>query len=153
MAQSAPHAQRSGRRRMARWRTWLNEDGWRRGGLLQSFGLVPMSVDPHHLAVQRAMRAVPREQFLPVPERRHAHHDTALPIACGQAISQPSLVAYMTEQLALTPASRVLEIGTGSGFQAAVLAELVCEVFTVERIAELAREAETRLGSLGYRNI
>lgn len=103
--------------------------------------------------VAAAMRAVPREHFLPESERRHAHRNTALPIACGQTISQPSLVACMTEQLALTPASRVLEIGTGSGYQTAILAELAGSVFTVERIAELGRDAAARLAALGYRNI
>ncbi len=99
------------------------------------------------------MRAVPREQFVPVGERARAHDDIALPIACGQTISQPSLVAYMTEQLALAAASRVLEIGTGSGYQTAILAEIAAAVFTVERVAQLMLEAQTRLELLGYRNI
>ena len=112
-----------------------------------------MSTDANRLAVERAMRAVPRERFLPAAERPLAHRDTALPIACGQTISQPSLVAYMTEQLELTATSRVLEIGTGSGYQAAILAEVAGEVFTVERIDQLAREAQARLNELGYDNI
>ena len=112
-----------------------------------------MSRDVHRLAAERALRAVPRERFLPASERALAHKDTALPIACGQTISQPSLVAYMTGWLALSASSRVLEVGTGSGYQAAVLAGLAGEVFTVERIEQLTREAQVRLAELGYRNI
>jgi protein-L-isoaspartate(D-aspartate) O-methyltransferase len=99
------------------------------------------------------MRAVPRRFFLPAEQRRHAHHDEPLPIGLDQTISQPSLVAYMTGQLALDAHSRVLEIGTGSGFQTAILAEIAAEVFTIERLAELAASAEKRLGELHYRNI
>jgi protein-L-isoaspartate(D-aspartate) O-methyltransferase len=104
-------------------------------------------------AGERARRAVRRELFLPPELRRRAGEDCALPIACGQTISQPSLVADMTDRLALTPRSRVLEIGTGSGYQTAILAEIAAGVFTVERIAELARDAQARLDALGYRNI
>jgi protein-L-isoaspartate(D-aspartate) O-methyltransferase len=82
-----------------------------------------------------------------------AYADRALPIMCGQTISQPAVVAYMTEQLRLTAASRVLEIGTGSGYQAAVLAEIAREVYSVERIPELARTATDRLARLGYDNV
>jgi len=99
------------------------------------------------------MRAVPRERFLPAAERGHAHWDTALPIACGQTISQPSLVAYMTERLVLAADSRVLEIGTGSGYQTAILAELAAAVYSIERIEQLASEARVRLAGLGYGNI
>jgi len=112
-----------------------------------------MSSDEHRLAVERAMRAVPRERFLPAAERGHAHWDTALPIACGQTISQPSLVAYMTERLVLAADSRVLEIGTGSGYQTAILAELAAAVYSIERIEQLASEARVRLAGLGYGNI
>jgi protein-L-isoaspartate(D-aspartate) O-methyltransferase len=103
--------------------------------------------------IERAMSAVKREFFVPDAQRRHAAEDAALPIGCEQTISQPSLVAHMTENLALTPHSRVLEIGTGSGYQTAILAELASEVFTIERIPELADEAHARLAKLGYRNI
>lgn len=103
--------------------------------------------------VRRAMDAVPRVRFLPVNQQAMADADTALAIDCGQTISQPSLVAYMTEQLSLNRASRVLEIGTGSGYQTAILAELAAEVFTIERIEPLAQAARARLGRLGYRNI
>src|SRR5437870_1987140 len=121
--------------------------------ILAILGPRTMSRETPHEAVQRAMHAVRRAEFLPAAERSQATCDTPLPIACGQTISQPSLVAYMTEQLVLTPHSRVLEIGTGSGFQTAILAELAAGVFTVERIPALARDAETRLRALGYRNI
>ena len=123
-------------------------------GFCNAAAFATMSRDANlRAAVQRAMRAVPRPHFVPEDERAHAHHDTPLPIACGQTISQPSLVAFMTENLALTPASRVLEVGTGSGYQTAILAELAANVFTVERIEQLVREAQTRLTALGYRNI
>jgi protein-L-isoaspartate(D-aspartate) O-methyltransferase len=104
-------------------------------------------------AVLRAMHAVAREEFVPGALRSAAYDDRALPIPCGQTISQPAVVAYMTEKLRLTPDDRVLEIGTGSGYQAAVLAEIVREVFTVERIAELAQAAAARLARLGYANV
>ena len=103
--------------------------------------------------VARAMRAVPREQFLPPDLAPQAHTDRALPIGHDQTISQPSLVAFMTAQLALTPFSRVLEIGTGSGYQTAILAELAGEVFSIERIPELSLAAQQRLAMLGYKNI
>lgn len=103
--------------------------------------------------IDRAVRAVRREFFLPADERARGGHDEALPIGHGQTISQPSLVAYMTERLAPTERSRVLEIGTGSGYQTAILAELAERVYTIERLAELATAARARLDSLGYRNI
>ena len=99
------------------------------------------------------MGEVRREFFVPAAQRRHAKEDAALPIGCDQTISQPSLVAHMTEQLELTPHGRVLEIGTGSGFQTAILAELASEVFTIERLRELTDLAQARLRLLGYRNI
>jgi protein-L-isoaspartate(D-aspartate) O-methyltransferase len=103
--------------------------------------------------VERAMRAVRRELFVPSAVRSHAKEDMALPIGSDQTISQPSLVARMTEELDLTSHSRVLEIGTGSGYQTAILAELSDEVFTIERLQELANAAQARLKLLGYRNI
>ena len=103
--------------------------------------------------VERAMREVRRELFVPASQRSHAEEDTALPIGWEQTISQPSLVARMTEQLELTARSRVLEIGTGSGYQTAILAEIAGEVFTIERLAGLAGAAQERLKALGYRNI
>lgn len=107
----------------------------------------------HQSRVERAVRAVRRELFLPADQRRHAGEDTALPIGHQQTISQPSLVAFMTEQLGPTARSRVLEIGTGSGYQTAILAELAGSVYTVERLRDLADSARARLDSLGYRNV
>lgn len=103
--------------------------------------------------IERALQAVRRECFVPPSERSHADEDRPLPIGWNQTISQPSLVARMTELLALEVHSRVLEIGTGSGYQTALLAELAAEVFTIERIPELADAARSRLQRLGYREI
>lgn len=103
--------------------------------------------------VDRAVRAVRRVAFLPIEQQAHAAEDTPLPIGFSQTISQPSLVADMTRELAINGRSRVLEIGTGSGYQTAILAEIAAEVFTVERIPELADAARQRLAALGYRNI
>jgi protein-L-isoaspartate(D-aspartate) O-methyltransferase len=104
-------------------------------------------------AVLRAMDEVPRERFVDAGFLRSAYADQALPIACGQTISQPYVVAYMTEHLAMQPHHRVLEIGTGSGYQAAVLSRLAREVVTVERYRTLADQAQERLRSLGYDNV
>jgi protein-L-isoaspartate(D-aspartate) O-methyltransferase len=104
-------------------------------------------------AVLRAMDEVPREHFVASDSAESAYGDHALPIACGQTISQPYVVAYMTEQLALQPQHRVLEIGTGSGYQAAVLSRLVREVVSIERYRTLADSARNRLHTLGYDNV
>jgi len=104
-------------------------------------------------AVLRAMDDVPRERFVEPSYLHNAYADQALPISCGQTISQPYVVAYMTEQLAIEPHHRVLEIGTGSGYQAAILSRLAREVVTIERYRTLADEAVTRLRSLGYDNV
>ncbi len=104
-------------------------------------------------AVLRAMEEVPRGQFVDRDFANTAYDDRALPIACGQTISQPYVVAYMTEQLALKPHHRVLEIGTGSGYQAAVLSRLAREVVSIERYRTLAGQARERLASLGYDNV
>jgi protein-L-isoaspartate(D-aspartate) O-methyltransferase len=104
-------------------------------------------------AVLRAMDEVPREHFVESALLGDAYVDRALPIACGQTISQPYLVAYMTEQLRVEPEHRVLEIGTGSGYQAAVLSRLAREVISVERYRTLAEAARTRLATLGFRNV
>jgi protein-L-isoaspartate(D-aspartate) O-methyltransferase len=106
--------------------------------------------DPRVLA---ALRAVPRHHFVPTELRRLAYEDEPLPIGEGQTISQPYIVAAMTEALALRPEDKVLEVGTGSGYQTAVLAELVAEVWTVEIIPSLSERARTALAELGYRNI
>jgi protein-L-isoaspartate(D-aspartate) O-methyltransferase len=103
--------------------------------------------------VMAAMRKVPRHEFVPASERRSAYANRPLPIGMGQTISQPFIVALMTDLMELRPGDRVLEIGTGSGYQAAVLAELAAEVYTVEIIEALGREAAERLERLGYRNV
>jgi protein-L-isoaspartate(D-aspartate) O-methyltransferase len=100
-----------------------------------------------------AMSRVPREAFVPAALADEAYRDGALPIDCEQTISQPIIVALMTEALQLSGHERVLEIGTGSGYQAAILAELAAEVYSIERHAELGRQAAERLQALGYRNV
>jgi protein-L-isoaspartate(D-aspartate) O-methyltransferase len=97
-----------------------------------------------------AMERVPRELFVPERERPRAYDDAALPIGHGQTISQPYMVARICEALALSGNERVLDVGTGSGYQAAVLAELAGEVFTIERIPELAEQARLNLTAAGY---
>ena len=100
--------------------------------------------------VLRAMEAVPRELFVDESDRSRAYDDAALPISDGQTISQPYMVARICEALRLTGNERVLDVGTGSGYQAAVLAELAREVHTIERIPELAAQARERLDAAGY---
>ena len=104
-------------------------------------------------AVLRAMDQVPREHFVETRFADVAYADQAMPIACGQTISQPYVVAYMTEQLAVRSNHRVLEVGTGSGYQAAVLSRLAREVVTLERYRTLANSARSRLKTLGYDNV
>jgi protein-L-isoaspartate(D-aspartate) O-methyltransferase len=104
-------------------------------------------------AVLRAMDDVPREYFVTPETADAAYADQALPIACGQTISQPYVVAYMTEQLDVNPEHRVLEVGTGSGYQAAILARLAREVVTIERYRTLAEQARDRLKTLGCGNV
>jgi protein-L-isoaspartate(D-aspartate) O-methyltransferase len=104
-------------------------------------------------AVLRAMEQVPREAFVAEADRADAYRDSALGIACGQTISQPFVVAYMTEQLQLQKRHRVLEIGTGSGYQAAILSRLADHVLTIERFRTLADGARERLERLGWHNV
>jgi protein-L-isoaspartate(D-aspartate) O-methyltransferase len=104
-------------------------------------------------AVLRAMEAVPREVFVEAADRVYAYRDTALGIPCGQTISQPFVVAYMSEQLRLAPEHRVLEIGTGSGYQAAILSRLCREVVSLERYRTLADVARKRLAETGCDNV
>src|SRR3954451_1971343 len=104
-------------------------------------------------AVLRAMEEVPREEFVLPADRPDAYRDTALAIACGQTISQPFVVAYMTEQLQLQPAHRVLEIGTGSGYQAAILSRLCRSVLSIERYRTLANRARALLEKLRCDNV
>jgi protein-L-isoaspartate(D-aspartate) O-methyltransferase len=106
----------------------------------------------HDDRVLAALAKVPREAFVPENMRAQSYADSALPIGHDQTISQPFIVAYMTEQLRLQPTDRVLEIGTGSGYQAAVLAELAKDVYTIEIVEPLAKDASARLARLGYDN-
>lgn len=106
--------------------------------------------DPRVLA---AMRRVPRHLFVPMPQRVSAYEDYPLPIGQGQTISQPYIVAYMTQALKIEPAHKVLEVGTGSGYQAAVLGELAAEVYTIEIVGSLAERAKAALADAGYANV
>jgi protein-L-isoaspartate(D-aspartate) O-methyltransferase len=103
--------------------------------------------------VLEAMRQVPREAFVGEDQKPYAYDDSPLPIGAGQTISQPYIVALMAEALALDPADRLLEIGAGSGYAAAVLSRVAAEVYTVERHPELAAQAELRCRELGYSNV
>jgi protein-L-isoaspartate(D-aspartate) O-methyltransferase len=103
--------------------------------------------------VLEAIRRVPRHKFVAPGEEGLAYSDAALPVGYGQTISQPFIVALMTQALELSGSERVLEIGTGTGYQTAILAELVTEVYSVEKVAELSRSAGHRLAQLGYSNI
>ena len=103
--------------------------------------------------VLRVMAKVPREKFVAKELEKSAYEDRPLPIGFGQTISQPYIVAFMTQALKPKPADRVLEIGTGSGYQAAILGELVAEVYTIEIVRPLAQRAATVLNALGYKNV
>jgi protein-L-isoaspartate(D-aspartate) O-methyltransferase len=103
--------------------------------------------------VLTAMAKAPREEFVPLDTRAASYEDGPLPIGYGQTISQPYIVAFMTEQLRPKPSDHVLEIGTGSGYQAAILAELVSEVYSIEIVEPLAKNAEATLQRLGYKNV
>jgi protein-L-isoaspartate(D-aspartate) O-methyltransferase len=100
-----------------------------------------------------AMRSVPRHEFVPEPYRAQAYEDHPLPIGDGQTISQPYIVALMLESLQLTPGDKVLEVGTGSGYVTALLAELAAQVFSIERHPALAERARNVLAALGYANV
>lgn len=103
--------------------------------------------------VLAAVGSVPREAFVEEPFGDQAYADAALPISCGQTISQPYVVAFMTEALKLEPHHRVLEVGTGSGYQTAILSRLAKRVFTIERYATLAEDAAERFAQLGFTNV
>jgi len=107
----------------------------------------------NHRATLDAMRKVQRHLFVPTGYQAQAYADSPLPIGHGQTISQPYIVAYMTQLLDPKPGQRVLEVGTGSGYQAAVLAEIVSEVYTIEIVEQLGLQAERLLDSLGYDNV
>jgi len=112
-----------------------------------------LSIEIRDQQVLAAMARIPRERFIPPEEQHLAYEDTPLPIGEEQTISQPFIIALMTESLELTGTEKVLEVGTGSGYQAAILAELARRVVTVERIPELAERARRVLEDLGYANI
>ncbi len=135
------------------------EDGWaeeRRRMVerqIQAKGVWDYRTPVRDKRVIQAMLKVPRHEFIPEPMRHLAYADTALPIGEDQTISQPYIVAFMTEQLKPKPTDKVLEIGTGSGYQAAVLAELVKEVYTIEIVEVLGRRATEALEKLEYKNV
>src|SRR5262249_43038603 len=158
----AVHDAACGRLQMSKERRWLP---WSRGSQPGSSDMAEPGRDESvdrmefllslrrrgisNQAVLRAFDAVPREKFVLPEFSDSAYADQAMPIACGQTISQPYVVAYMTEQLSVTREHRVLEVGTGSGYQAAILSQLAGEVFTVERYRTLAETARKVLGGLG----
>jgi len=118
--------------------------------------MVQQQLKAHGIKDERvlaAMAKVPREEFIPAGARVEAYEDGPLPIGYDQTISQPYIVAFMTDQLRPKRSGRVLEIGTGSGYQAAILAELVTEVYTIEIVEPLAKAAEATLQRLGYKNV
>src|SRR5712672_4875694 len=118
--------------------------------------MVEQQLKPRGIKDERvlsAMAKVPREGFIPADARADAYEDGPLPIGYDQTISQPYVVAFMTEQLRPKPSDRVLEIGSGSGYQAAILGELVAEVYTIEIVEPLAKSAEATLQRLGYNNV
>src|SRR5215471_11395892 len=123
---------------------------------LQRQRMVEQQLKPrgiNDVRVLAAMAKVPREEFIPVDARAGAYEDGPLPIGYDQTISQPYVVAFMTEQLRPKQGDRVLEIGSGSGYQAAILAELMAEVYTMEIVGPLAKTAEATLQRLGYQNV
>ncbi len=111
------------------------------------------SRDIHDARVLEAMGSVPREAFVPEKYASQSYDDNPLPIGLGQTISQPYMVAFMTQALKLTGNEEVLEIGTGSGYQTAILAELASKIYTIERFNQLGESAQAILGRLGYENI
>jgi protein-L-isoaspartate(D-aspartate) O-methyltransferase len=128
--------------------TWYEGDMY--GSKHPSHGWPPPWPDITDRAVLAAIASVPRHRFVPPHYEAHAYDDAPLPIGLGQTISQPYIVALMTQALRLTPTSRVLEVGTGSGYQAAVLASITPHVWSVETLVELAGAARERLHGLGY---
>jgi protein-L-isoaspartate(D-aspartate) O-methyltransferase len=128
------------------------DDRWRAAReRLVTESLIPQGISDS--ATLAAMRAVPRHQFVPADQRPYAYDNTPLPIGHDQTISQPVIVAFMTQLVGPRPGLRVLEVGTGSGYQAAVLAETGARVWTIEIFRALADEAKARLTRLGYRNV
>ena len=122
----------------------------------QRHGMVERQLQARGIKDERvlaAMAKVPREEFVPADARAEAYSDGPLPIGYDQTISQPYIVAFMTENLRPKPSDRVLEIGSGSGYQAAILAELVADIYTIEIVEPLAKTAEATLQRLGYKNV
>jgi protein-L-isoaspartate(D-aspartate) O-methyltransferase len=118
--------------------------------------MVDQQLKPRGIKDERllaAMAKVPREEFVPADQRADAYQDGPLPIGYDQTISQPYIVAFMTEQLGARPGDRVLEVGSGSGYQAAILAELVADVYSIEILEPLAKIAEATLQRLGYKHV
>jgi protein-L-isoaspartate(D-aspartate) O-methyltransferase len=126
-------------------------EAWRRARLRLVEGLVTVGI--RDSATLAAMRAVPRHEFVPEDQRVHAYDDVPLPIGHEQTISQPAVVALMTELVKPEPGKKVLEVGTGSGYQAAVLAQAGCRVWTIEIFRALAEESRARLARLGYASV
>ena len=123
---------------------------------IQRQRMVEQQLKPRGIKDERvlaAMARVPREEFIPVDGRANAYEDGPLPIGYDQTISQPYIVAFMTEQLRPGASDRVLEIGSGSGYQAAILGELVADVYTIDIVEPLAKAAEATLRRLGYKNV
>ncbi|HEX8381573.1 MAG TPA: protein-L-isoaspartate(D-aspartate) O-methyltransferase [Allosphingosinicella sp.] len=141
LAAAAPVEERSGERELMVLTV---------ANMAETAGPAARRLDP---ALLRAMREVPRHLFVPEEARRFAYSNRALPIGHGQTISQPYIVALMTQLLQARPEHRVLEVGTGSGYQAAVLSRLVRQVHSVEIVEPLAAQAERRLRGLGYANV
>jgi protein-L-isoaspartate(D-aspartate) O-methyltransferase len=127
-----------------------DSDAQKRAKMVESQIVARGVRDPRVLA---AMREVPRHRFVPASEAPHAYEDHPLPIGGNQTISQPYIVALSTDLLVPEPGHVVLEVGTGSGYQAAVLAEIVKQVYTIEIVEPLGRAAESRLAALGYKNV
>jgi protein-L-isoaspartate(D-aspartate) O-methyltransferase len=126
-------------------------EAWRRERVRLVEGLASIGI--RDSATLAAMRTVPRHEFVPEDHRVYAYQDTPLPIGHDQTISQPAVVALMTELVEPRPGKKVLEVGTGSGYQAAVLAQAGCRVWTIEIFRVLAEESRERLARLGYTNV
>jgi protein-L-isoaspartate(D-aspartate) O-methyltransferase len=152
LSQADEKIQSSGSAENSWTRPRFSEFGEERAHMVQT-QMVQRSPSIRDSEVLEAMRQVPRHLFVPWSLKLMAHEDHPLPIGHGQTISQPYIVALMTEALQLKPDSKVLEIGTGSGYQAAVLSELTPQVFTMEIITPLANEARERLQELGYQTV
>lgn len=138
------------------WASGLSPSLWAREFAVERERMVKKQITMRGVTDERvltAMRKVAREEFVPTEMRKRSYADSALPIGYDQTISQPYVVAFMTEKLRLRPTDRVLEIGTGSGYQAAILAELAAQVYTIEIVEPLGKRARETLKRLGYKNV